>query len=81
MGWLGIRQDMANLEKSVNHDKKLDLLKHKKEISRLLQQEIASRYFYQRGRIENVLADDDELREACNVLGNPSRYAEVLKLK
>lgn len=76
----GIRQDMANLEKSVNHDKKLDLLKHKKEISRLLQQEIASRYFYQRGRIENVLADDDELREACNVLGNPSRYAELLKI-
>jgi carboxyl-terminal processing protease len=75
----GIRQDMANLEKSVNRDKKLDLLKHKKEISRLVEQEIASRYFYQRGRIENMLATDEELREACNVLADANRYATLLK--
>ena len=34
----------------------------------------------QRGFVSSDAADD-ELREACNVLGNPSRYAEVLKLK
>jgi carboxyl-terminal processing protease len=70
---------MANLEKSVNRDKKLDLLKHKKEISRLVEQEIASRYFYQRGRIENMLATDEELREAYNVLADANRYANLLK--
>lgn len=74
----GIRQDMANLEKSVGHDKKLDLLKHKKEIGGLLQQEIASRYFYQRGRIENMLATDEELQEAYKVLADANRYTQLL---
>ncbi|MGI9191845.1 MAG: S41 family peptidase [Chitinophagaceae bacterium] len=75
----GISKEMQSLEKSVSHDKKLDLLKHKKEISRLLQAEIASRYFYQRGRIESLLSNDEELETACSVLNNTSRYTQLLQ--
>ncbi|MDE5544474.1 MAG: hypothetical protein K2I83_03575, partial [Bacteroidales bacterium] len=56
-----------------------DLIKNKAEISRLLREEIVSRYYYQAGRAEAELQDDATVNEAVEILLNPERYKAFLK--
>lgn len=74
----GIKKDYENLSKAVSHDKQQDLLKNKKEIMRMLQDEIITRYYFQKGRLQNQLKDDEELLEAINLLNNQSKYTGIL---
>ncbi|HPI54084.1 MAG TPA: S41 family peptidase, partial [Chitinophagaceae bacterium] len=74
----GIRKDYDVLEKAISHDKTQDLVKNKKEILRLLQDEIVARYYFQRGRFQNQLSDDDDVKEAISILSNPSKYQSLL---
>ena len=67
------------LRKKLAHDKEKDLQNFSKEIKSLLYEEIASRYFYQKGRIQASLQDDPELGKAIEVLNNPQLYASVLQ--
>ena len=76
-----VKNDFSMVQKSLSHDKTQDLLKNKKEIMRLLQDEIVTRYYFQRGRFQNQLRDDDELKEAIGVLSNPTRYNSILATK
>jgi carboxyl-terminal processing protease len=73
--------DFNNLSTKVSHDKKQDLLKHETEITRLLENEIVSRYYYLRGRIENSLRTDDELKKALSIMDQPTQYQALLQVK
>lgn len=73
-----IKTQFETLQKSVALDKKQDLMKHRKEVKQLLQEEIVSRYYFLKGRLQNQLQTDDEIKEALNVLGNPSQYNKLL---
>ena len=73
-----IKNDFAQVQKSLSHDKTQDLMKNKKEIIRQLQDEIVTRYYFSRGRYENQLQDDEEVKEAMSVLSNPTRYSSLL---
>jgi carboxyl-terminal processing protease len=63
------------------HDKKADMIKARDEISLLLADEIVSRYFYQRGRIENSFATDQEITRAVEILKNKEFYNDVISGK
>lgn len=66
------------LEKGVMHKKDKDLDTFKEEIIMLLEQEIAGRYFYERGMIESVFDKDPDVQTAVEVLNDPTRYASIL---
>ncbi|PKP21914.1 MAG: peptidase S41 [Bacteroidetes bacterium HGW-Bacteroidetes-21] len=72
------KEDLTKLEKKLAHDKMQDLKTFRPEISRLLQEEIVSRYYFQDGRIESFLKDDKELKEAIKVLHSPEEYKKLL---
>jgi carboxyl-terminal processing protease len=74
-----VAKEFDALQVKMKHDKKQDLLKNKTEIKRLLEEEIASRYYLQRGRIEKSLSSDNEVNEAIAVLHSPERYLQLLK--
>ena len=74
-----VAKEFEALQVKMKHDKKQDLLKNKTEIKRLLEEEIASRYYMQRGRIEKSLSSDNEVNEAITVLHSPERYQQLLK--
>ncbi len=76
-----IRNDYALVEKSLSHDKTHDLIKSKTEIKQLLEDEIVTRYYYQKGRYQHQLKNDVELKEAINVLADPVRYKTILAAK
>lgn len=66
------------LAKKLGHDKNRDLKKYKNEIVELIEEEIASRYFYQKGRIMKTLEHDNELTKAIEVLKNRQEYLKTL---
>jgi carboxyl-terminal processing protease len=73
-----INADLDALKVKLAHNKKDDLVKFKPEIKQFLEEEIASRYYFQNGRLEASLKDDDELKEAIAVLNDNGRYSKIL---
>jgi carboxyl-terminal processing protease len=70
----------TQLEKMVAPDKEKDLKKYKSEIKEFLENEIVSRYYFQNGRLENMLFNYDvEIQKAVQVLTNTSLYTSILK--
>ncbi len=76
--WDDIKGQYELMIQSIEQHKKKDLMENKDEITDILQQEIASRYYYQKGRIESTLSDDKELKSAVDVLNNASIYTSIL---
>jgi carboxyl-terminal processing protease len=77
----GISEKVKQLRDALNHNKEQDLRAHKSEICLLLQEEIASRYFYQEGRIKSQLKADSTLLKAISTLNNPDEYKRLLSPK
>jgi len=73
-----IETEYNQLKQKMMHDKNADLEKSKEEISRLLADEIVSRYYFQKGRIENGLVFDVEVKKALEVLNNKALYDDVI---
>lgn len=73
-----IQSEYDALKNKMMHNKKEDLGKFKPEIRELIEEEIASRYYYQKGRLEASLKDDDEVKEAIKVLNDPAKYKTIL---
>jgi len=76
-----MKDEFKTLQTKVAHDKQQDLLKHKKEVKRLLENEIVSRYYFLRGRIEHGLQSDEDLEKAVSILGAPTQYQALLQPK
>lgn len=74
----GARAELDALKGKLAHDKSKDLQTFRNEIERLLYQELANRYFYQKGRIQASLSEDPELNAAIEVLNNPQEYEVLL---
>jgi len=55
-----------------------ELLREKKLISEILESEIASRYYYQKGKIESTLDNDNAVLKAKKLLQNPTEIKNIL---
>jgi carboxyl-terminal processing protease len=73
-----VMTDIDALQAKLSHNKKTDLITFKPEIKQFLEEEIASRYYFQNGRLEASLKDDSELKEAVAVLNDADRYKKIL---
>lgn len=73
-----IETEFRQLEKRLMDRKKDDLQKFKTEIRHMIEDEIASRYYYLRGRIESSLKYDTDIKEALSLLGNPDKMKTLL---
>ncbi len=67
-----------NLEKATKHNKEEDLMTFKEEIKMLLEQEIAGRYFYEKGIIESTFGKDPDVQTAIAILNDSERYQSLL---
>jgi carboxyl-terminal processing protease len=73
-----IKDQIYSLKKATLHNKEQDLQTFKQEIKILLEQEIASRYFFQRGMIESTFDVDNDIQAAISILGDTSLYNSIL---
>jgi carboxyl-terminal processing protease len=75
-----LAQELQQMESKLAMAKDDDIHKHQTRIQEWLEQEIVTRYYYQRGRIEYELKNDPYLNAAIEVLNDQSRYREILSL-
>ena len=73
-----VKNEFEALVAKMNANKKEDLIKHKTEIKKYLEEEIASRYYFQKGRIEFNLKTDDDLKEAERLLTDNNKIKILL---
>lgn len=73
-----ISADIEALKSKIIHNKKEDLIKYGPEIKQFLEEEIASRYYFQNGRLEASFKDDRELKEGIALLNDQERYKKIL---
>ncbi len=74
-----IENDYETMKKSMQHDKTKDLYKEKKQIKGILEEEIASRYTLNAGRIEASFKNDEEIAKALEVLNDDAKLKSILK--
>ncbi|GAA4450324.1 S41 family peptidase [Rurimicrobium arvi] len=73
------KTELAALKTKVMHDKKQDLLKNKEEVMRILENEIVSRYYFQKGRINQSLRNDEVVSKAVEVISRPDQVKSLLQ--
>ncbi|MCF8448424.1 MAG: S41 family peptidase [Taibaiella sp.] len=74
-----IKPEFDALKAKLSHDKKQDLLKHKDQVKRILEGEIASRYYYTRGRMAQAMQHDKDLDKAIALINTPAEYSSLLR--
>jgi carboxyl-terminal processing protease len=73
-----LKEEYEALLKKVVPSKERDLEKFKKEIIKLLENEIVSRYHYQEGRAIHAFKDDVFMRKALEIFNTDGKYNTIL---
>ena len=74
-----IEVELNHLKEKMNTSKENDIERFKSEIMEVMEMEIATRYYYQKGKIESTIKHDRELAEAINLLDDMQRYHAILR--
>jgi carboxyl-terminal processing protease len=74
-----IKAELEQLGRKVMHNKERDLQTFRKEISQMLKAEIASRYYFDQGRMRSMLREDAEVKLALEILNDKARYGAILR--
>jgi carboxyl-terminal processing protease len=73
-----IKNQIVSLKTQVSHNKEKDLQTFKDEIKEYLEEEIVSRYYYQKGTVEASFDNDEDVQAALKVFNNPAEFSKIL---
>ncbi len=76
-----VDSEIENLREKLKHDKEKDLETFSKEIRELLSEEISSRFYYQKGRIQTLLQTDNGIDTALAIVADSARYTDILTVQ
>jgi len=77
-----VKAQYEDIKKKLDAEKASGLLKNKKEIATLIENEICGRYYYLNGKIEKSLQNDELAIKAIELLNNPDgEYKTLLTAK
>lgn len=76
-----LNTEYESLLNKLKRNKSNDLEKYKDEILQVLEEEIASRYYYEKARIEASFDNDIEIKEAILLLKDTVKYNSILSAK
>lgn len=74
-------EEINKLESKINQAKSKDLIQAKDQIVYELEKEIVTRYYWQKGKIQYTLRDDNNIREAVAILKDNKKYKKILSGK
>ena len=74
-----LKNHLESISSKMEESKNNDIERFKSEISELLEMEIATRYFYQKGKIETTIKHDEEIAKAIEVLNDMQLYSAILR--
>ena len=74
-----IDTEIKALQAKIDAEKKGDLASHKEAIINEIEKEIASRQYFQKGKVQIGLKNDKEIKEAVAILKDKNKYTQLLK--
>jgi len=74
-----LNADLDALKNKIEAEKMTAIETNKKDIIIAIQEDISSRFFYQKGKAYQKLADDYEIDEAIKILTDKEQYKSILK--
>lgn len=69
------------IQARIAEGRKNDLINFKDQIKPILEEEIVSRYYFERGAVESGFKNDMEVKKAIEVLRNQPEYKSILRLE
>ncbi|MFV0506204.1 MAG: S41 family peptidase [Bacteroidales bacterium] len=72
------KDDIDKLKESLSHSIEKDMMRFQDEIKLILKEELAGRYYYQKGSVKALLSDDIQVSKAIEVLSDKSQYENYL---
>lgn len=76
-----VRVEFQAIENKLGRNLSHDLDFFRPEIARMLESEIALRYYYQKGQMQSALRKDECLKEALSILSDESLYKSLLNIE
>ncbi len=76
-----LKPQLDLIQAKIEESKKNELHLYKDQIKKLLEEDIASRYYLEKGRVEVSFKYDQEIKKASEILLNSSQYKKILNLK
>lgn len=73
-----VQAELDALEVKLRSDVRADLMRFRKEVEPYIMDEIAHRYYYQRGGVQQQLIDDPCIERALQVLSDKDEYKKIL---
>jgi carboxyl-terminal processing protease len=75
-----LKNNIEQIQTKLKDLRKNELVNHKEAIKTLLEREIASRYYFERGAVETTFKNDKEIKAAIDLLHNQAEYKRILKI-
>jgi carboxyl-terminal processing protease len=74
-----IQGQISQIEKALGHDKAADIEANKLQLKQLLKEEFVSRFYLEEGRLEASFENDQDLKQAIQVLNDSTKYSQIIK--
>lgn len=71
-------ESIKQLEQMLSHDLDRDLDHFSKDIKEMITLEIIKRYYFQKGALQVLLKDDEDLERAIQIVQSPEEYQKIL---
>jgi carboxyl-terminal processing protease len=75
----GVKADFDALKEKYAQSKRNELINRKQEIKQVLETQIVSRYYFERGKIEQAFQYDQEMASAIKLFGTNVQLSAILK--
>lgn len=76
-----LKPQLDQLEATIEANKKNELILYKDQIKKVLEEDISSRYYLEKGSVEVGFKYDTEIKKASEILLNEAQYKKILNLK
>lgn len=73
-----LNAQITALERKLRHSSRETLLQHKDEIRKLLETQVVSRYYYEKGKFEQAFKYDDALNSSISILKESNKVKDIL---
>lgn len=72
------RAELDSLERKLRHNEDYDFRRWEKEIRKIVEAAIVQNYYFEEGRYEYLLRDDNDVRRAAEMLAKPKEIQKIL---
>src|SRR6478736_3891391 len=76
-----IKEPLAKVNQKLSEIHQTDFTMFKDQVKSLLEHEIVSRYYFEKGAAEFTLNNDDDVKKAVNILNDSESYKKILRLQ